>query len=114
MILWLDAQLPPNLASWLKSTLSIEAVALRELGLRDASDRVIFDAARLANATLLSKDQDFVGLVRRLGAPPHLLWLTCGNASSARLQQILGQALPTALSLIAGGEPVVEILGQND
>ncbi len=39
MIFWVDAQLPPNLADWLRWTFKVEAYALRELGLRDADGR---------------------------------------------------------------------------
>ena len=40
MTLWLDAQLPPVLARWIsEQPWGVDAVAVRELGLRDASDR---------------------------------------------------------------------------
>lgn len=42
MILWIDAQLSPALAQWLGSTFDVSAVALRDLWMRDASDREIF------------------------------------------------------------------------
>ncbi|MEH1859381.1 MAG: DUF5615 family PIN-like protein [Nostoc sp.] len=44
---WIDAQLPPTLALWLTATFDLEATALRELGLRDAKDVEIFEAARV-------------------------------------------------------------------
>lgn len=46
MIFWVDAQLPPNLADWLRWTFKVEAYALRELGLRDADDLEIFKRAQ--------------------------------------------------------------------
>ena len=43
MTLWLDAQLPPALARWIsEQPWGVDAVAVRELGLRDASDPEIF------------------------------------------------------------------------
>lgn len=45
MTIWLDAQLPPQLADWIKLELAVDAVAIRDLGLRDASDKVIFTVA---------------------------------------------------------------------
>ena len=42
-----------------------DAKAVRELGLREADDRTIFDAARSAEAIVISKDVDFVGAVGR-------------------------------------------------
>ena len=50
MIIWLDAQLPPTVAAWITATFAIEARAVRDLGLRDAKDPSIFQAARAAEA----------------------------------------------------------------
>ena len=74
MTLWPDAQLPPQLANWIKQTLTIKAIALRDLDLRDATDTAIFDAAKKANVVLISKDSDFVELAMWHGAPPKLIW----------------------------------------
>ena len=68
MTLWLDAQLPPHLAIWIQQTFSINAIALRDVGLRDATDIAIFDAAKITNAVLISKDSDYVELVMRHAA----------------------------------------------
>jgi len=62
MIIWLDAQLSPVLAPWIQETFKVEAHALREPGLRDATDRAVFEAARQAGATIMTKDSDFVKL----------------------------------------------------
>ena len=67
-IFWLDAQLRPQLAAWLRSEFGHEAHALRELGLRDADARTSFDLACKANVILLSNDVDFVNMVSRFGA----------------------------------------------
>lgn len=109
MIFWLDAQLPPQLAPWLCERFGVEAVALRDIGLRDASDQRIFDAARAAGVVLVSKDIDFVDLVQRLGAPPQLLWVTCGNVTNARLKTVFEATFAAARDLLADGRPVVEI-----
>ncbi|MHB1272879.1 MAG: DUF5615 family PIN-like protein [Rhodanobacter sp.] len=109
MKFWLDAQLPPRLAAWLVQTYGVEASALRDLGLRDASDRRIFDAARLAEAVLISKDIDFVNLVQEIGAPPQLLWVTCGNVTNARLEVVFATTFAPACALLCEGRAVVEI-----
>ncbi len=59
----------------------------------------------------MTKDSDFVDLVDRLGAPPQIIWLTCGNTSNVRLQEILSSVLPKALELLSSGEKLVEIRG---
>ncbi len=106
-----DAQLSPAIAAWITREFSVEAVALRDLGLRDADDRQVFELGRQRQAVILTKDADFAVLVLRLGSPPQIVWLTCGNTSNAALRVILRSALPRALKLLAEGEPLVEIAG---
>lgn len=89
MTLWIDAQLSPQLAPWLEECLGVAAVAVRDLGLRNAKDREIFLAAREAAAIVMSKDSDFVTLAERHGPPPKLLRVTCGNTSNAYLKSLL-------------------------
>lgn len=84
MKVWTDAQLSPAIARWIIEKFGVEANAVRDLGLRDASDPEIFEAARLKSAVVMTKDKDFVELVNRLGMPPQVIWLTCGNTSNVR------------------------------
>ncbi len=109
MKIWVDAQLSPAIATWLEQNFGIEARAVRDLGLRKASDREIFLAARAEPAVVMTKDVDFVNLVNRLGTPPQVIWLTCGNTSNTHLRRILSQTFAQAMSLLASGEAVVEI-----
>ena len=112
MKLWIDAQLSPALARWITDHFDgLEAVAVRELGLRDAEDAEIFQAARQANAVVVSKDSDFVDLVNRLGPPPQVLWIRCGNTSNAQMRTILSNTLAAAVDLLHQGERLVEISG---
>ncbi|WP_287667035.1 MULTISPECIES: DUF5615 family PIN-like protein [unclassified Microcystis] len=74
-------------------------------------DTEIFQVAKAQRAILMTKDSDFVDLVERLGSPPQIIWLTCGNTSNARLREILSETLPRALELLAAGETLVEISG---
>ncbi len=109
MIIWIDAQLPPSLALWLSQTFGVTTHAVRDLGLRDATDKQIFDAARCTGAVLISKDSDFVDLVQRLGTPPQLLWVTCGNMTNRRLQELFQRIFPQACAMLRAGAPVIEI-----
>jgi len=109
MKIWIDAQLPPTLANWLTETFALEASALRDLELRDAQDIEIFEAARAENAVIMTKDSDFIDLVCRLGSPPQILWLTCGNVTNRNLRQLLTAILPDALEQLRQGEMIVEI-----
>jgi len=42
-MIWIDAQLSPAIAQWIINRLELDAKAVRDLGLRDAEDKQIFD-----------------------------------------------------------------------
>ncbi len=113
MIFWVYAQLPPNLADWLRWTFKVEAYALRELGLRDADDLEIFKRAQQEGIVLISKDSDFVELLLRQQPPPQLLWVTCGNTTNQRLQELFDEVFPQALQLLVEGHVVVELADKS-
>ncbi|MGB8690272.1 MAG: DUF5615 family PIN-like protein [Microcoleus sp.] len=110
-IIWVDAHLSPAIATWITNTFGVTALSLREIGLRDAEDPEIFEASRAQGVIVMTKDSDFVDLVDRLGVPPQIIWLTCGNTSNARLREILSATLPEALEILKAGEALVEISG---
>jgi predicted nuclease of predicted toxin-antitoxin system len=109
VIIWLDAHLSPAIASWMSLEFSVSAVAVRDLGLRDAKDQEIFAAAKQANAIVMTKDIDFVRLVEKSGIPPQVILLTCGNTSNAQWKQILKRSFDRTTEWLRKGEPVVEI-----
>lgn len=111
MTIWIDAQLSPSLAKWICDTFGIQSQAVRDLGLREAKDLAIFQAAREAAAVILTKDVDFTHLLKQHGPPPKVLWLTCGNSSNQNLHRILTVTLRDALRLLESGESLVEITG---
>jgi predicted nuclease of predicted toxin-antitoxin system len=97
------------LADWLSTEYGVEALSLRDLGLRDSPDIEIFQAARRAQVAVISKDSDFVELVSRHGAPPQLLWVTCGNVTNQRLHAVFGKNFPEALASLESGQAIVEV-----
>jgi predicted nuclease of predicted toxin-antitoxin system len=113
LIVWLDNHLSPALGRWITAEFGHECLVVRDLGMARASDLKIFEGARAAGAVLISKDRDFVELLDRLGAPPAIILLTCGNTSTAHLQVLLRSRLPAAFALVEQGEPLVEIGGES-
>ena len=111
MIIWLDAHLSPSIARWISDTFAVECVSVRDLGLRDALDPPIFAAARAANATVMTKDADFAKMVERLGPPPRVIWLRCGNTSNAALKDLLIRELSECIVRLTDGDSIAE-LGQ--
>jgi len=109
LTIWIDAQLPPALAGWLTAQFGVEAANLESVGLQQAQDIDIFQHARQPGHVIMTKDDDFVDIVTRLGPPPQILWVTCGNVTNRALRELLIRAFPAARALLEGGEPVVEL-----
>jgi predicted nuclease of predicted toxin-antitoxin system len=112
MILWLDAQLSALIASWIKFHFKIDAIPIRDIGLRDSEDIEIFHAARKSNVVIITKDHDFIDLISLYCKPPQIILLSCGNTSNDSLKIILNKSLESALKFIQSGESIVEIKNQ--
>jgi len=107
--IWLNAHLSPKLADWISKEFDVHCVAVRDLGLRDASDIDIFNEAKRQNAVIITKDSDFTDLVLRHNSPPQIILLTMGNTSNAELKTILSKSFSKVLTFIDSGEAIVEL-----
>jgi predicted nuclease of predicted toxin-antitoxin system len=107
--IWLDNHLSPALARWISAEFEEPCVQVRDMGLARAPDHEIFDAARIGARCFMTKDRDFAELVARLGPPPGIILVACGNTSTAYLRDAMRKQLAEALRLIRAGEPLVEI-----
>ena len=108
-MIWIDAQMSPAIAAWITANFPVKALAVRDIGLRHAEDREIFLEAWKQSAIVMNKDSDFILLQTELGAPPKIIWITCGNTSNTRLKEILTNILSEAIELLNAGEDLVEI-----
>jgi len=113
---WIDAQLPPALAVWLREEHGVSALHVEDLGLLRAPDSEIFSAATQADlpVVLVTKDSDFAALVTSRGVPPQVVWLRCGNVSNSELRRIIDDAWPRAAELLGEGEVLVEIRSRQN
>ena len=111
MRLRIDGPFPSRLARWIAETFSVEATTLFELGFRHGTDAAIFEAMRSPGEVIVTKDADFVDLVTRLGPPPQVIWVTCGNVKNQVLRALLTRSLPEVLRMLESGEPIVELAG---
>lgn len=115
MKIWVDANLSLTLAPWLIKEFGLDAVALRDLSLQDASDREILNAARNAQAVIMTKNQEFLhlatlDLVFCSMLPPQILWLSFGDEVTHRnLPKLLLATLPHALRQLRQGGLTAEI-----
>ena len=113
MTLWIDNQLPPALAAWMRTTFSIECLPVRDLNLQRASDRRS-SPQLAANVAVMTKDADFAELLEQHGPPPQVVLVTCGNTSNARLRRVIHLAWPAVLTMLERGEALVELGDQVD
>lgn len=104
-----DAQLPPSVATWIQECWRIESTHVRDLGWDRETDLSIFQALRVAGQVVMTKDADFADLVVRLGAPPQVVWLRHGNATSEATRNLLARAGGQVLALLKSGEPLIEV-----
>ena len=107
--IWIDAQLPPALARWLRELGESGAAHVSELGLLSAEDSEIFQRARQAEALVITKDSDFVQFQERYGSPPRILWVTCGNRSNRFLRDLMSRNWTRVKELLEAGEVLIEM-----
>jgi predicted nuclease of predicted toxin-antitoxin system len=62
---------------------------VRLLGMEEADDRVIWQYARDNDLIIVTQDADFDGLAQVHGFPPKIIWLRCGNTSTANILHLL-------------------------
>jgi predicted nuclease of predicted toxin-antitoxin system len=103
MIIWIDAQLSPALAKWIETTLGVQARAIRDVGLRDATDREIFRAAAAADAIVMTKDSDFVTLHYQLGRPPRIILAHMREHMEPILADLTDEGVAQRPCVIGGG-----------
>jgi predicted nuclease of predicted toxin-antitoxin system len=103
-----DAQLPPALARVLHDS-GCDAVAVREIGLRDATDAAIWHYAVQEEAAIITKDEDFADRCLRTPKHPVIEWLRIGNTSTQALLAWLMPLWPDIEGRIRSGDRLIEI-----
>ena len=90
MRLLFDQNLSPKLPHLL-SDLFPDSIHVREVGLRDADDAVVWQYAKTNGYTIVSKDSDFQQRSLLFGAPPQFVWIRLGNCSVAESAHLIRQ-----------------------
>jgi predicted nuclease of predicted toxin-antitoxin system len=62
---------------------------VRNVGLAQASDEAVWHYAIQQGFTIITKDADFHQRSFLFGHPPKVVWIRCGNCSTATIEQIL-------------------------
>jgi predicted nuclease of predicted toxin-antitoxin system len=103
-----DHQLPPVLARFLESH-GHTAQHVRELGLKQADDAVIWRHAAVHGMAVISKDQDFYFIATSPGATGKLVWVRIGNCRKRELFETFKRRLPQIIEAFEAGSRIVEI-----
>ena len=109
MKIWLDAHLSPSIAKSLNEEFSAQATSLTSLGLRHCEDEEIYMKAKAADVIFVTKDDDFLTLLERLGSPPRILWLRVGNTSNQQMISIFTTSFDRIVNLFEEGNDLVEV-----
>jgi predicted nuclease of predicted toxin-antitoxin system len=104
----IDAQLPPSLAAALRD-LGCDAVAVRDIGLREAKDPVIWRYALQNQAAIITKDEDFAERCSSAEEAPVVIWLRIGNATNPDLLDWLLPLWPAVVLRIEAGDKLIEV-----
>ena len=104
----LDEHLPTGLGV-LISGLGHQCLHVKTEGWCSASDIDIWRNAQALNATMVSKDSDFLSLAIRDDRAASLLHLNLGNIANAVLYDTLNRAWPRVEESLRRGDVVVEL-----
>jgi predicted nuclease of predicted toxin-antitoxin system len=62
---------------------------VRNIGLAEASDEAVWQYAIQKGFIIITKDADFHQRSFLFGHPPKVVWIRCGNCSTATIEQLL-------------------------
>ena len=103
-----DHQLPPALARFI-ATQGHQAEHVRDLGLTEADDTVIWQHASARRLVIVSKDEDFTFLAGIPGGTGKLVWVRIGNCRKQALLEAFQVQLPRIVSELETGSQIVEL-----
>lgn len=105
-----DAQLPPALARFLETN-GHDADHVSELELESDPDQRIWQVALERNATIITKDEDFIRLRALAATGPAIVWVRIGNTTRDELIRRFSASFAQIRQALESGEPVVELSG---
>ncbi len=88
MRLLFDENLPPRLVSRL-ADIYPASVHVRDVGLKNVPDELVWQYAQVNGLLIVSKDSDFHHRSLLFGFPPKVIWIRRGNCSVQKIETIL-------------------------
>jgi len=103
----IDQQLPRSLVAFIRSR-GHEAAHIKDLGLAEADDRVIWREARRMGAAIISRDGDFSQALIGIGSP-QIVWVRLGNCSNVHLMSRFGEVWDRIVEELESGASLLEL-----
>ncbi|NOT57938.1 MAG: DUF5615 family PIN-like protein [Deltaproteobacteria bacterium] len=88
MKLLFDQNLSHKLARRL-ADLFPDSTHVREIGMKEAEDPVVWEHAKQQGFIVVSKDSDFHQRSFVLGFPPKVIWIRLGNCTTAEVEHVI-------------------------
>ena len=66
-----------------------DSTHVREVGLKEANDPVVWDYAKQQSFMIISKDADFHQRSFVFGFPPKVVWVQLGNCTTDEVEQVI-------------------------
>lgn len=105
MTIWLDAQLSPVLANWVRAKFNVRCFPIRDVCDKFMYDETLALRAKREADILISKDVENVHLLRQHVPPPKGIWLRMGNTSNSRMKELFAQRWAEIQAFAEGEEP---------
>lgn len=113
MKLLLDENLSPRIPALLADCYPGSS-QIELLGLRGATDTAVWDYAKAEGYVLVSKDNDFRQRSFQYGAPPKVVWLCVGNASTRIILHLLRESLAEIERFVQQPEAALLVLALQE
>jgi predicted nuclease of predicted toxin-antitoxin system len=102
-----------NISHRLIRTLQLEypdSRHVRDVGLRDAADTVVWQYAAQHGFAIVTKDADFHQRSFLYGHPPKVIWVRIGNGSTAMIESLLRRRVVEVAAFSSDSESAFLIL----
>ncbi len=109
---WIDVNLPPVMATWLKKDFGVSAQSFNELNFGREKDLAVFIRAvkRFNTIVITTKDVDFKNLSEQITPSPRIRYLNVGNVSNKILNEIIYKSLEKVIRIFSEtDETLIEI-----
>ena len=83
---------------------------VREVGLKEAEDPVVWEYAKQQSFMIVSKDSDFHQRSFILGFPPKVVWIRLGNCTTAEVEQVIRKNFESIKAFVENEEVAFLVL----